>query len=115
MKRRFNFFTMVMVVGFLCTFFSNVWAEEINQRININTATVEQLMDLKGVGEKLAQRIVDYRTQNGPFSKVDDLNNVKGIGPKILTDNAEVITVGENDPSANKSKGVSLDKPTKAN
>ena len=114
MKRVVNIFALVMVFGFVCGFFSNAWSEDATQKININTATAEQLMDLKGVGEVLAQRIVEHRTQNGPFATIDDLLNVNGIGPKILSDNAGVITVGENDPSK-KSKGASLDKTTKAN
>jgi comEA protein len=115
MKRVSNIFVLVMVFGFVCGFFSNAWSEDATQKININTATAEQLMDLKGVGEVLAQRIVEHRAQNGPFTTIDDLSNVNGIGPKILSDNAGVITVGENDPSAKKTKGASPDKTTKTN
>jgi competence protein ComEA len=50
--------------------------------VNLNTATVEQLATLPGVGEKTAQRIVEYRQKNGPFKKPEDLMNVKGIGEK---------------------------------
>ena len=52
--------------------------------VNINTATKEQLVSLKGVGEKRAQEIIDYRTKNGPFKTVDDLEKVQGIGPGIM-------------------------------
>jgi competence protein ComEA len=49
--------------------------------VNINTATKEELTTLQGIGEKRAQDIVDYRTKNGPFKTVDDLEKVPGIGP----------------------------------
>jgi competence protein ComEA len=115
MRKNVKVFCMAMMIGLVFGFFSSGWAEEAVQKININTATVQQLMDLKGVGEALAQRIVEYRTQNGPFASVNDLEKVNGIGPKILSDNAAVVTVGDNDSSAKKSKLTTSDKPTKAN
>lgn len=50
--------------------------------VNLNTATVDQLAALPGLGERMAQRIVEYRQKNGPFKKPEDLLNVKGIGEK---------------------------------
>lgn len=52
--------------------------------INVNTASQQELESLPGIGEILAQRIVEYRTQNGPFRSPEDLLKVKGIGPKKL-------------------------------
>ena len=52
--------------------------------VNINTATKEELTSIKGVGEKRAQEIIDYRTKNGPFKTVDDLQKVPGIGPGLM-------------------------------
>lgn len=115
MKRMVKIFTLVMIVGFVCGFFSNTWAVDATQKININTATAEQLMDLKGVGETIAQRIIEYRQQNGPFATPNDLLNIKGIGEKILSDNLSLITVGENDSSSKKLKNAPPDKSTKAN
>lgn len=52
--------------------------------VNVNQATVKQLEALPGVGKVTAEQIVAYRTQKGAFASVDDLGNVKGIGPKTL-------------------------------
>ena len=52
--------------------------------LNINTASAEAFQTLPNIGAKMAQRIVDYRTQNGDFVSVDGLQNVKGIGAKTL-------------------------------
>lgn len=53
-------------------------------KIHINSADVVMLMELPGIGEKKAQAILDYRTQNGPFQNVTDIVKVKGIGAKML-------------------------------
>ncbi|MGA9396301.1 MAG: ComEA family DNA-binding protein, partial [Azonexus sp.] len=55
-------------------------------QININTANVDELDSLKGIGPSKAQAIVDYRRKNGSFKSIDDLENVPGIGPATLKD-----------------------------
>ena len=50
--------------------------------LNLNTATVEQLASLPGIGQKTAERIIEYRTKSGGFKKIEELMNVKGIGEK---------------------------------
>ena len=52
--------------------------------VDINSASVAQLMTLKGVGEKKAQAVIDYRAAHGPFKTVNDLSQVKGIGAKMV-------------------------------
>lgn len=53
-------------------------------RVDINTATVEELTQLPGIGEKVAARIVDYRKENGRFQKIQEIMNVRGIGEKTF-------------------------------
>ena len=57
---------------------------DIPQKININTAEAWLLESLPGIGETLAQRIVDYRIANGYFQSIDDLKNVPDIGPAVF-------------------------------
>ena len=52
--------------------------------VNVNTATVDQLTTIKGLGPKKAQAIVDYRKDNGAFKNVDDLKKVPGISEKLF-------------------------------
>ena len=61
--------------------------------VNINTATLEQLDGLQGVGPSTAQKIIDYRTANGPFTSIEDIKNVSGIGDAKFAAMKDSITV----------------------
>ena len=63
-------------------------------RININTADIYTLMTLPGIGESYAQRIIDYRTANGPFKNISEIKNVEGIGDKRYESIKNLITTG---------------------
>lgn len=63
-------------------------------KININTADLYELMRLDGIGETYAQRIIDYRNANGPFTDISDIKNVSGIGEKRFEAIKDSITVG---------------------
>jgi competence protein ComEA len=63
-------------------------------KVNLNTATAAQLIELKGIGEKTAQHIIEYREKK-KFETVDELIKVKGIGPKTMKRLQDQVTVGK--------------------
>lgn len=68
-------------------------AAPTGSKVNLNTATAEQLDELPGVGPVTAKSILDWRTKNGRFTKVEDLLDVKGIGQATLDDLRDLVTV----------------------
>jgi competence protein ComEA len=64
-----------------------------DSKININSASATELDALPGIGPALAQRIIDYRTEHGPFRSVDDLRKVSGIGDVIFAGIKDRVTV----------------------
>ena len=83
---------IMSVVVFIFTISGAVWAEN-TEKININTATVEQLVQLQRIGPSYAAKIIEYRKANGPFEKPEDIMKVSGIGPKTFEDNKDRISV----------------------
>lgn len=59
----------------------------VGEKIRLNSANAAQLQQLSGIGEKKAQAIIEYRQKNGAFKSIDELQNVKGIGPALLQKN----------------------------
>lgn len=62
-------------------------------KVNVNTADATQLETLPGIGEVLAQTIIDHRTENGPFASIDELEDVSGIGPATLEEIRDLVTL----------------------
>src|SRR5919205_2058162 len=99
-------FKSLFIVPLLFVLFSSYGLTEEGkepQKVNINTASVEELATLPGIGESIAKNIVAYREQNGNFKTVNELMNVKGIGEKKFEKMKDLITVGEETASAPKS------------
>ncbi len=88
-----NALVILVLLGLVFGMNTPLWAVD-GAKINVNTATVEELTDLQKIGVKTAERIVAYRQANGPFETVADLKNVKGIGDKIFMLNQDRLTVG---------------------
>lgn len=83
---------LCIALAMVVAFSAPSWAGDAG-KINLNKATAAELSQLKGIGMKYAERIVEFRDQNGPFKQVEDLLKVQGIGPKILEKNKDRITV----------------------
>ncbi len=62
-------------------------------KVNINTGSLEDLMNLKGVGEATAQKIIDYRKAHGPYKSIDELDNVSGIGAAKINGFRDQVTL----------------------
>jgi comEA protein len=70
-------------------------AAKSGDKVNINTASLEELQKLPRVGPQIAQRILDYRKENGSFKRVEDILKVRGVGEKMFEQLRDMITVGE--------------------
>ena len=69
------------------------YKEETNNLININTANIDELTKLSGIGEAKAKLIIEYREQNGKFKEIKELTNVKGIGDSLIEKIKDNITI----------------------
>jgi competence protein ComEA len=88
-KKWISLFTAITLVMIMT---GSVFAEG-GQKININTASVIELVDLQNVGPSYAQKIVAYRQQNGPFNTPEDIMLVTGIGQRTFEVNKDRIVV----------------------
>jgi competence protein ComEA len=92
MIKRKRLVVLSIAIAIVMVFIVPAWAADAG-KINLNKATVEELIQLKGIGQKYAERIIQFREKNGPFKKTEDLMNVPGIGPKIWEKNKDRIVV----------------------
>ena len=91
--RKLKYWVSIVVVSILVLIsFSNLLTAS-PQKININTASADELMNLKGIGEKKAKAIIEFRKTNGRFQNPEDLIKVPGIGPKTMEANKDRIVV----------------------
>lgn len=68
-------------------------SQNTNKKININKSNVTELTSIPGIGESTAQKIIDYRNENGKFSSIEDLKNISGIGEKKFEKIKEYIDI----------------------
>jgi len=101
MKKSTKTGTALLAIVFVLVVLAPVWAQTTAKTaepakaatVNLNTATADQLAELKGVGPKLAETIIKHRETSGPFKTPEDLMNVKGVGQKVFDQNKDRIVV----------------------
>ena len=98
-KVKFLTLSLVLLFIFSGLLSFHLMGKEKTEKININTASLTELQKLPRVGEKVAQRIIDFRKEHGPFNKIEELMKVQGIGEKTFNDLKDLITVGSNGKS----------------
>lgn len=84
MGRQRRIITLFSIALFLLISLASATLASEPEKIDVNKASIEELSSLKGIGQKYAERIVEYREKNGPFKKIDDILLVKGIGEKTF-------------------------------
>jgi len=88
-----RFCSILMAILFAAAFLVPCIQAGESGKININSASVEELSQIKGIGPKLAEKIIQYRTEHGAFKAVEDLVNIKGIGEASLNKIKDSLTV----------------------
>ncbi len=97
MPKAKNVVVLCAALVFMVGIFSTGYAGDA-LKVDINKASKEELMQLEGVGDAYAQKIVEYRKANGPFKQPGDIMKVKGIGPATYEKNKDRITVALDAP-----------------
>lgn len=84
-----------LVLGLVVSPLVSMQGAKTGDKININTASLGELQKLPRIGPQIAQRILDYRKENGNFKRVEDILKVRGVGEKMFEQLKDLITVGE--------------------
>jgi competence protein ComEA len=92
MRNLKSWFSIIAVLAFIFVGLPALYAEDF-KKININTASADELKDLTGIGEKKAAAIIEFRETNGNFKQPEDIMKVPGIGPKTFNANKDRIVV----------------------
>ncbi len=85
---------LAVSLSFLPLIAQQAGAKGGDQKININTASLDELQKLPRVGPQVAQRIIDYRKEHGNFKKIEEIMKVRGIGERTFNQMKDLITVG---------------------
>lgn len=102
---------LIAIFSFAAITSSVAFAEQSVEKININTASQDELDRLlEDVGEKKAKAIVEYREKNGPFTAVEDMKNVYGIGDKFIEKNRDRIILSNPEQSMSSEQSVTGEK-----
>lgn len=102
---------LVLAIAFVCQKIC-ISAEGIEGRVNINTATEDQIALLPGIGPKIAVEVVNYRASNGNFQTIDDMKKVKGVGDKKFEKIKNFVVV-EGDTTIKSTKMAAVEKEPK--
>ena len=94
-----SYFTISLLALMLIVSFSGMTFAS-DGKVDLNASTSKELQQLPGIGKGLAKRIVDYRTTNGPFKSVEELMQVKGIGKKTFAKMRDRLTIENPDQVA---------------
>lgn len=92
-------FALATAAGITPAFAQQAKPAQATTVVNLNTATAAQLQELPGIGARTAERIIEYRDKNGAFKKIEELMNVKGIGEKSFLKLKDRITVTPAQPA----------------
>lgn len=93
MKKAVKYLLCISLVLFVSFCLSGLSQAREVKKINLNEASVQELVTIKGIGQKYAEKIIEYRENNGKFEKIEDIMKVKGIGKKKFEKIKDIISV----------------------